>query len=31
MFAKYANFTCKFTNGETTIVTQGRMDTIPMG
>lgn len=32
MFAKHANFTCKFTNGEgKSVVTQGRMDTIPLG
>ena len=30
-FAKYANFTCRFTIGETQVVTLGRMETLPLG
>ena len=31
MFWKYSNFTCKFTLNDTVIVTQGRMETLPIG
>ena len=31
MFAKYSNFTCRFTIGELQITTQGRMETLPLG
>lgn len=31
MFAKHANFTCRFTLGDTQVVTLGRMETIPLG
>ena len=31
MFAKYANFTCRFTLHDIQVVTIGRMETIPLG
>ncbi len=31
MFFKYSNFTCRFTLGETQIVTSGRMESLPLG
>ena len=31
MFRKFANFTCRFTLHETVVITQGRMETIPLG
>lgn len=31
MFSKYANFTCKFTVADTVVVTQGRMEAMPLG
>jgi len=30
-FGKYANFTCRFTLGDKQVVTQGRMETLPLG
>lgn len=31
MFWKHSNFTCRFTLGDKVIVTQGRMETLPIG